>query len=157
MKKLLCVAITLSLALFMAAFSSCSIIESSPEDTIYKLQDAANDGDIEGMIECYEPRVQKMYSGLLTIGEELLGFDIGSVAEGLGAFSSLFGDELGAGYKCTITINDLTYTAEDQATANVTMSVYQEQAGLQEQTGDLVLVKVDGEWYISADTSNYLS
>ena len=132
----------------------CACLKSTePEDTIYKMEEAFNDSDMEALLECYEPKVQKMYDGVMEIGGKLLGVDLNTIIGGLGAFSNLYGKNFGAEMPTIdITINSKEEINEEKVKMNITMKYDYSQQNLEDQTMDIYLIRIDSEWYISAET-----
>lgn len=126
---------------------------AEPEDTIYKMEEAFNDSDMDALLECYEPKVQKMYDGVMAVGGALLGVDMNTVIGGLGAFANLYGKDFGADMpEVDITINSKEEINEDKVKMNLTMKYDYSQQDISDQTMDIYVVKIDDKWYISAET-----
>lgn len=132
----------------------CACFKSAePEDTIYKMEEAFNDSDIDALLECYEPKVQKMYSGIMEIGGKLLDVDLKTIISGLGAFSNLYGKDFGAEMpKIDITINSKEEINEEKVKMNLTMRYEYSQQDIPDQVMDVYVIKIDNEWYLSAET-----
>ncbi len=138
--------------------------KSKPEDTIRKFETAFNNYDIEKMIECYEPSAQQMLNG--TMGMEMsfgaLGIDLKSLAMLSGGLINLYGEDQGiVTPKLKIIINDKEELSDDKVRINVTARYeYDEKekellsaAPIEDQTGDVILLYIDKEWYLSADSN----
>lgn len=145
----------LAVCLFFG-FCACGE-ESQPEDVIEKLETAFNTSNIDMMLECYEPSIQNMYKGLMEIGGQLMGdIDLQTIISGLGGFADVFGSELGMEMpKIDLVINEKEIIADDKVRMNITqyydyndMSVPENAP--EELTSDMYLVRIDGQWYISA-------
>lgn len=143
----------LSILALISVFMCACLKSAEPEDTIYKMEEAFNDSDMEALLECYEPKVQKMYDGVMEIGGKLLGVDLNTVINGLGAFANLYGKDFGAEMPTIdITINSKEKINEEKVKMNITMKYDCSQQNLEDQTMDIYLIKIDSEWYISAET-----
>lgn len=150
-RKIRIIIISLCLVPFVLLFGCKK--ESKPEDTIYKMETAFNNSDVEMLLECYEPSVQNMYNGIMEIGGKLMDIDLKSVISGLGGFANLYGEELGAEMpKIDITINNQDYVNDNKVKMNITMSYDYSEHEIPNQTMDIYVVNIDGTWYISAET-----
>lgn len=120
----------------------------TPEDTIQKMEDALNRMDQQALLECFDDQSQGIYSGLLGVGGDLLGFDLGALsdlASGLGGYMSA----AGLTPKFDLTIVDIEYTGDDTCIVTVDMSVTY-QGTSDTETEQLPMVKDGREWVISA-------
>lgn len=139
----------------MTVMCSCSLIEPKPEDTIYKLETAFNNCDVDAILECYEPSVQTMYNGAMEIGGSLLGgIDLKTVVSGLGGFADVFGDQLvdGGMPKIKIIINSQQQVTEEKVLMNLTINFIEGSSAMREsEVMDVYLILIDDEWYISAE------
>lgn len=128
--------------LYFLFFSS-----GTPEDTIEKLEAAMNDMDQEALLECFDGQMNDLYSGILGVGGELTGIDLGAfsdLASGLGGFMSA------AGLTPTVEMDiiDITYTSDDSCI--VTVDCTQTYMGeTSTETMTLPMVKDGREWLIS--------
>lgn len=145
----------LALILCMVVFVGCSR-EPQPEDVVNKLETAFNTLDVDMMLECYEPSVQKMYSAMMEVGGQFMGgIDLATIISGLGGFTDVFGDELGVEIPTvTFTVNSKQMISDSKAVLNVTLK-YDYGGSVsdvdgEEVTEDMYFVKIDGQWYISA-------
>lgn len=138
------------------ALTGCS--RPKPETTIYKLEHAFNNYDVDLMMECYDPAVQSVYDGAVELGGSLLGdVDLGSIITGMGAFANLYDDfSGGAQPKMQIKINSREDITKERCVMNVTVSyVVSEEMRTQmgevppPQTMDVTLVLIEDMWYIS--------
>ena len=137
---------------FSVLLNGC-IQVAKPEDTIYKMEEAMNNYDMDMLLECFEPSVQDIYAGVVEIGSSFLGMDIGTLMDAAGGIADLFGDDLieGGMPSVDIVINSEEQISDEEVLMNLTITM--EYAGESEvQTMDTVLVLIDGEWYISADS-----
>ncbi len=162
MKKRLCACLCVATLLL----SSCAF-QSKPEDTIEKLETAFNNYDVEAVLECYEPSVQQVYSGIMEIGGALLGgVDLMTLVNMGGGLANLYGEELFEGGlpKLSIDINSQEELSEDRVRMNVTMQ-YEFSEEMLEQLPesayapmimDVELALIDGEWYICENAGQSL-
>ena len=127
-----------------------------PEDVIQKFEIAYNTSNIDMMIECCEPSVQKIYKGMMEVGSELFGVDLGTIISGMGGFNDIFGAEYGYGTaNITITVNSKEVISDVKVKFNVTMQYIYRNANIPDNAPDkadtvIYVVKIDDEWYISA-------
>ena len=113
--------IVLLIAISLLLVSGCDI-GKKPEDVINKLQASFDNSDIDMMLECYEPSVQKMYKGIMAIGGAFLGdVDLADVFSGLGGFVNIFGSEYTEIPKINITINNKEIISDEKVKFNVTV------------------------------------
>lgn len=152
--------LVVSVFLMVLILSGCQT--AKPEDTIYKLEEAMNNYDMEMMLECYEPSVQKIYAGAMEIGSSIAGMDLDTILNAAGGLADLFGDELveGGMPQVDIIINSQEQISEDKLLMNLTVTY--DYGGLMEQietettqteeTFDAYLVLINGIWYLSAET-----
>lgn len=117
----------------------------SPKGTIEKFVDSYNNMDLDGMIECFDPSVQSLYSGANSLLSDFIGLDMGDLSSML-PFLSEFDDS--GDYqdlpKIDIKVLDVDKTSDSTAT------VLCEISSLGEVEQDTIeMVKIDGEWYIS--------
>lgn len=120
----------------------------TPEDTIQKMEDALNKMDQQALLECFDEQSQGIYSGLLGVGGDLLGFDLGALsdlASGLGGYMSA----AGLTPQFDLTVMDVEYTGDDTCIVTVDMAVTY-QGTSDSGTEQLPMVKDGREWVISA-------
>lgn len=142
----------LILVLIVSILLNGCIPINKPEDTIYNLEAALNDYDIEKALECFEPSVQKIYAGMVEVGSSFFGVDIDSLAEAASGIANVFGDDMGGGGmpKVHFTINSKEKVSNKEVLMNVTITLVcngQEES----KTMDVKLVYIDRQWYISSD------
>lgn len=120
-----------------------------PEDTIRKMERALNNLDMEELIECYEPQVQKMYNEIFKFDENLIGMDIGSL---LGGFTNIYGNEFGLEMpEITISIDSQDYISSDQVKMGLT--IHYQNSTMSDEVIDINLIRIDDIWYISSEMS----
>lgn len=119
-----------------------------PEDTIQKMEDALNQLDTEELLECFDEQSQGIYTGMLGLGGDLLGVDLGALsdlASGLGGYMAA----AGMTPRFNLTVTDVEYTGDDTCIVTVNMTVTYE-GTTDSGTQDFPMVKDGREWVISA-------
>lgn len=153
----------ISIVLFIAILLCSCTKKPKPEDTIYKLEKAFNNYDIDMMLECYEPSVQAIYEGIAEIGGNLLGgIDLKTMMSTAGGIANIFGDELieGGLPEIDININSQEEVTDEKVQMDLTINYIYSNEMLDslpedmstEQNIDIYLVLIDDTWYISAET-----
>lgn len=144
------------LLLFVLIFSMLLIgcvPAPKPEETIYEMENAMNAFDMEALVECFEPSVQKIYAGVLEVGSSFLGMDVGTLVDAASGIADLFGVELMEGGMPTvdIVINSQEELSDEEVKMNLTFTV--NYAGeTHSETMDVTLVLIKRKWYISAES-----
>lgn len=119
-----------------------------PEDTIQKMEDALNKLDQKALLECFDDQTQGLYSGMLGVGGDLIGFDLGAfsdLASGLGGYMSA----AGLTPQFDLTVVDVEYTGDDTCIVTVDFAfTYQGESDT--STEVLPMVKDGREWVVSA-------
>ena len=120
----------------------------TPEDTVQKMEDALNRLDQQELLECFDEQTQGLYSGMLGVGGDLLGFDLGALsdlASGLGGYMSA----AGLTPQFDLTVVDVQYTGDDTCLVTIEFAVtYQGTSDLDTET--LPMIKDGRDWVISA-------
>lgn len=133
-------------------FSGCTP-KPNPEDTIYKLEAAMNEYDIQTALECFEPSVQKIYAGVLEVGSSFWGMDIGTVLDAAGGIADLFGVELLEDGMPTVDIEIVSQEEISDEEVKMSLDFTINYAGESEtENMDVTLVLIKGEWYISGES-----
>lgn len=120
----------------------------SPKSTIEKFEDSYNSADMDGMIECFDPSVQALYSGANSILSDFIGMDIGDLSAMLPFLAEI--DDSGDYSdlpKIDISVLDVDKTSD--TTATVLCEFITSDGVTEEDT--IEMVKIDGEWYISGE------
>lgn len=136
--------------LIMLNFTACNMWKSDEElitDRFNMFVLAYNNGDMDAVIECLDTKSQNIINATINIGEGvfsgLTGFDLSSedlFALGMGFMSE---DPL------SVQISSIEITSETSAIVNLTMSLKEENMGVEEtESGVLKMVKEKGDWYI---------
>lgn len=116
--------------------------ETLIRERIQALEDAYNDGDYEGILECMDSQTQAMMEATMGMMDGLLG-----EASGLDmGISDMFGFASMLGDYCTIEITNIEIDG-DYATVDIVMSLNL-YGYSQSQETQLPMVKEDGDWYI---------
>ncbi len=124
-------------------------IEAKPEDTIRKMERALNNLDMEELIECYEPQVQKMYNEIFKCDENLMGMDINSLFGGsINIYENEFGLEMP---EITINIDSQEYINSDQVKMRLT--IHYQNSTISDEAIDISLIQINDIWYISSEMS----
>lgn len=119
-----------------------------PEDTIQKMEDALNQLDQDALLECFDEQTQGIYSGMLGVGGDLLGVDLGAMsdlASGLGGYMAA----AGMTPEFELSVADVEYTGDDTCLVTVDMAVSY-QGETETETQVFPMVKDGREWVISA-------
>lgn len=121
-------------------------ITDSPKSTIEKFEKSFNALDIDGVIECFDPSVQKLYSGANSLLGSAFGMNISDLSS-LAPFISEFDDDISADDmpKISIDVTDVDKTSKNTATVYCDIK-YSDEIATNET---IEMVKIDGEWYIS--------
>ena len=159
MKRLLCGILIL---LFVFPFSLCACSDKAkPEDTIKKMETAMNTYDIDKLVECYEPSVQSVYSGIMEVLNLFGDVDFRTVIQALGGVAYLYGDNLTEDGvpKVSITVNSIKEIEEDRVLADLTFEyTYKDKTKKQpSERSYLYLVYIDDTWYLEADVPKVAS
>lgn len=120
----------------------------SPKSTIEKFEDSYNSADVDGMIECFDPSVQALYSGANSILSDFIGMDIGDLSAMLPFLAEI--DDSGDYSdlpKIDISVLDVDKTSDSTATVLCEFTTFD---GVTEED-TIEMVKIDGEWYISGE------
>lgn len=120
----------------------------SPKSTIEKFEDSYNSADMDGMIECFDPSVQALYSGANSILSDFIGMDIGDLSAML-PFLAEIDDSGDYSYLPKIDISVLDVDKTSNTTATVLCEFTTSDGVTEEDT--IEMVKIDGEWYISGE------
>lgn len=120
----------------------------SPKSTIEKFEDSYNSADMDGMIECFDPSVQALYSGANSILSDFIGMDIGDLSAML-PFLAEIDDSDDYSYLPKIDISVLDVDKTSDTTATVLCEFTTSDGVTEEDT--IEMVKIDGEWYISGE------
>lgn len=124
-------------------------IIDSPRKTIERFEDSYNALDIDGVIECFEPSVQAVYSGANSLLGEFVGMDVSDLAA-IAPFIAEYDEDgdISDFPKMTIDINDIDKTSDSTAVVYCDISY---STGMSDTDQAINMVKIDGEWYISAE------
>lgn len=129
-----------------------AIRSSGPKHTVKKLEEAMNDKDLEGMINCIDPSSQKKIRSYYNAAGFLAGAVGLSLPDDLGAASELL--QMFAGdtdwMKVDMDVKDIDYTGRNRADVTVKMR-FRTSDGTEDSTETLPMEKVEGDWYISMD------
>lgn len=120
----------------------------SPKSTIEKFEDSYNSADMDGMIECFDPSVQALYSGANSILSDFIGMDIGDLSAMLPFLAEI--DDSGDYSdlpKIDISVLDVDKTSDTTATV---LCEFTTSDGVTEED-TIEMVKIDGDWYISGE------
>ena len=144
--------------LFITNLCSCG---SSPKDTVQRFETAINNYDLDGMVECYEPDVQKVYKGILAAVDMLGGSasNIKDILAGMGGLARLIdANAPDVMPKVDISVDSIDYVEDTKAL--VTLNVFCSYSGdllddssdtSTETTISVYMVEIDGIWYFSAE------
>lgn len=145
--RLLCM-ILCSIFLLLSACNS----KPTPEQTLHKLEASFNDCNIEGVVECFEPSVQKLYDGIISAGGSLLGdTDLKTLLNVGGSVANILGDELvdGSLPELSVTVNSSTKLSDERVRVNATFNYTNKENSIAERTFDMDLVYTDKTWLIA--------
>ena len=139
--------ILISAAVLLLAVALCFIIfHKSDEEKIMELTNelaiSLNESDVEKMIECFEPAVQKQFSAILNTSGSL-GFSGLGLSLDLKDMWTLGTGLMSGGEDIYISVHKLTIN-DDKATADISFSFDE---GKPNAIGTVDLVKIKGKWY----------
>jgi|GEM_PF-5436688 len=150
MKKIIIIVACVLVVSTAAAVILPSIVDS-PVGTIERFEECYNNLDLEGMINCFDPRIQSLYAGANAfVGELTGGLDLSSMP-GLALLLSEFTDEeMPEPPQIDIEVTDWEKTSDETAVVYciITTTMYGESESAE---GELPMVKYDDEWFISGD------
>lgn len=144
MKKLLC--LFLSLVFSALLLTGCGE-KSAIKNTISNLEGAIRTGNIEGILECYDPSV----SSTLQSAISLFGIDSDSVSSFLQMLGVAVGDEDETdGLLSTLKITPQSYEfSSDKTKCTVTVLISYTIFGEEHQEETTFnCIEVDGKWYV---------
>ncbi|MCH5190733.1 MAG: nuclear transport factor 2 family protein [Oscillospiraceae bacterium] len=147
MKKIVTIIVALAVVTVtvVVGISIVNKVIDSPKNTIEKFEEAYNSLDVEGMVECFEPSVQALYSGANSLLGNYLGVDFNTIAA-LAPFIARFDEDFADQQpQIKIDIKDIEKTSDTTAVVYCEMS-YTYASDAEECA--IEMVKVDGEWYI---------
>lgn len=155
MKKVLSVkviAIVLSVVVVVGGGGLLIANRATPKRTIKRFESAYNNAQIEEMVACFEPKVQAMYQGVSSAMNYFLGLtptDMFNIALAVIPFAQAYGDaDIGELPQMKIDVKDVEIDG-DYATASVNL-ILTVDGERTEDSGELYLEKIDGEWYLLA-------
>lgn len=143
-KRALCLLLCLTLiALLLTGCGEKNAVKSRISD----FESAIRKGNIEAMLECYEPSVSSTLQGALS----LFGLDSASVSSFLQMMGLSVADEdEAAGLLATLKITPQSYEfSADKSSCKVTAIISYTLFGEEyQEDGTINCVEVDGKWYI---------
>lgn len=129
----------------------------TPEKTINNFVTAYNDLDIDAMVDCCEPKLQKIYKAGVGAAGSIAGFNANEILNGAGAFSSIVLGDKNA--KISIEILSINYPIKNIAevetnfifTPAAYMNGYSETQ--QQQTIEILTLKrINYKWYMGSES-----
>jgi len=119
---------------------------STPEKTLNNFTDAFNDGNMDKMFACCDPKFKKIFGMFTGIAGGLTGFDAEKILSGAFAFSSLINtDQIP---KLSINILNINYTSKNIANVNAELVATYSTGEVQKQQGPISMKKINFKWCI---------
>lgn len=146
------VAIIIVIALLVGTVTAVKIINSPKryiKATISTMQNAYNSADLDTMMTCFEPKVQKLYSGANSLFGSFTGMDL-SMVTSLLPFASYLNEESDDDSNSTlpemnITVESIEMTSNTTATVTCVVKF----GSLDSEQTTIDMVKMDKQWYIA--------
>lgn len=146
------VAIIIVIALLVCTITAVKVINSPKRHikaTISTMQNAYNSADLDSMVACFEPKVQKLYSSANSLLGSFTGMDLSTVTSLL-PFASYLDEESDGDSNSTlpemnITVESIEMTSNTTATVNCIVKF----GDLDPEQTTIDMVKVDKQWYIA--------
>lgn len=151
-KRLLCM-ILCSIFLLLSACNS----EPAPEQTIDKLESSFNSCNIEGVVECFEPSVQKLYDQILSTDTSQLDNNILKAFINIGgSVANILDNEIVDGNfpKLSVTVNSSIKLSNERVRVNATFNYTNKENLVTEKTFDMDLIYTDKTWLISVSVDH---
>jgi hypothetical protein len=136
-------------------------LQPKPFDTVKKFADAYNRLDYNALVECMDPRITEMLTGIMgAFGGAVTGVDgFEDMAESLtplmgdlmGNYATQYWDEQGV--TCTMSVREISTVMNGDDSAKVTAEFTTEWSNGQKQTWQetMSMIRIDGVWYITID------
>ena len=121
--------------------------------TVAKLEQAYGQGDINGMLDCFDPAYAAIYKGAVSLVGSMVGFDISDTVAGLFGLAAVLPPEATGGAeipKLSLTVNSVNYTAEDAAEVGIT-AVFTQGGSVHSEEHTVQMIRKDGAWYFSGE------
>lgn len=139
------------LCVFIILLSSC-IPQPSPKSTVRRLEKSIQQMDVNGIIDCFEPKYSKGMRAVIKLAGGFLGVDGEAIFDLLpflvdisAAYDENVSNQKEYFESIKIEVTDITYN-EDKSEARVAVTI---SAGGESQSDYLDMVKDDGKWYIA--------
>ncbi len=150
-KRTLLIVIPIVAVLVAAIVLGCMFLFKSDEDKIRDRIDtfatACNEGDIEGMINCFDKKTRKTYEASMGLVEGLFG-GITGVDIPIGDMVEIFGmEEMGGQLNMDITVESIAING-NTAQVKVTLSAEGEA-----ETDEVVMCKEEDDWFIDMEAT----
>ena len=125
-----------------------------PEDTVKELETALNELDTSAMLECFDEDTNNLYSGALSLGSDLSGYDLEGLTELADGLGSLFGGtDLTPSF--TITVNSVEYSDKQNCTVDLTLAT--SYMGYEDSQEMVLPMKVENrKWVFTIDAQSLL-
>lgn len=118
---------------------------STPEKTIKKLEYSYNKQDIEGMVKCFDPKIQRIYSGVMKFASGISGY---STQDILDSTVELVNEaEINKISRINFRIINVNYFDEISAEVSVELTLYGD-SSKEKSNGIIPMVKYNNRWYI---------
>lgn len=121
------------------------LFDSTPEKTLMSFENSYNKQDIEGMVECLEPEVQRIYNGILSAVSGITGINPQDILDTvIGTVNELNSDEP---YELDIIVRDISYTDGSVAKVDTTL-IFLNGNDREEVNFVIPMQKIGRHWYI---------
>ena len=127
-------------------------VTDSPRKTIERFEEAYNNVDVQGMVDCCDSTTRGLYEGANTLAGELIGIDINTFVDSI-PFLAAIDDDIDMDDAPKIHI-DIKSIKKDGDTAIVECEIELD-GQTEDEISQIPMVKEAGEWYI--DCSDALS
>lgn len=156
--KKIAVLVLLSM-MILSTFVACS--SKKPYDTVEKYARAYNALDYNGILDCYDPRVTELFSGvmnLVTNGKydsgmaSIVGDMMGDI---MGGYATAYWGDQGVTAKMTTKEISTQMNGDNKATVTAEFTVVWSNGQSEVWEETLSMVKIDGEWYFTQNYSKF--
>ena len=153
MKKIIVIVVVIALVATTGVVAGTVLSKNSPKAVLKRFEQAYNDADVNGMVNCFEPKVQSVYNTINSLTSSLIGFSIDDMVNSVLFLAPLleeYSDE-DFGEMPQIRIKPTKVEKDgDYATVYCTVTLITDGNNIESEDGSIETVCVDGEWYISA-------
>lgn len=140
-KKLL-IAAAAAVAVGVGGVKTYQHVTESPERTMIRFEQAYNNRDLDKMMECMVPEIQRQYQSVRNIAG-MFGLDPAELFEAVLGINQLSNSETDL-TTLDVEVLDVTYQDRTHAVAKVRLTMGSDFSSVK----DISLEKVDGRWYL---------